>query len=118
MGRVTHGDDEAPIDGAQISVLGGAEGLGMISNAEGRYTVQLPARAVPTCDNHGLKYESRQEDAAEERDAAHLASLEGLTLVLLDHPTRFGQAGRQRKGFQKKQIRPLPVLKETFAFLR
>jgi iron complex outermembrane receptor protein len=40
---VIHGAEGAPIDGAQISVLGGAEGTGTISNAEGLYTIQLPA---------------------------------------------------------------------------
>ncbi len=42
-GHVTRTSDGSPIDGAQISVLGAAEGTGTISNTEGRYTIQLPA---------------------------------------------------------------------------
>lgn len=42
MGRVTHASTGDPIDGAQIQVLGGAQSLGGISNAQGVYSIQLP----------------------------------------------------------------------------
>ena len=41
-GRVTLASTGDPIDGAQIQILGGAQSLGGISNAQGVYSIQLP----------------------------------------------------------------------------
>ena len=42
-GRVTSSDDGAPVDGAQIQVLGAGESAGTISNAQGIFSIPLPS---------------------------------------------------------------------------
>ena len=41
-GRVMHSISGDPIDLAQVQVLGGGEGVGAVSNAQGVYSIQLP----------------------------------------------------------------------------
>jgi iron complex outermembrane receptor protein len=58
---VTNSNDESSIDGAEITVLGAAEGTAAISNADGIYTIQLPAGTYSLLVEH-LAFRSERFD--------------------------------------------------------